>query len=583
MLGRRRVEGGSRLRIILLTGLVFSIIFFSPAFSRVQVHAQSQSQTGQEPIKRPSSLKDISVQCNLTVNENDLSKHPFKVKCTFTNNGSDAKDFLLCFMIDLKEGLRNGMYNDPSGSPVAGRDYQTVKVNDSVKGNIVKCNDITDPLNPKQGRNGGSSSSYHFGCREVKVPKKVGGTPGQNMTTFDTLGGGGYVPPPGVDPKKLKATDFEVSYADAIDIGALGLKFDPNGTCDKVNGQANFLQPEAQLIGDFGAFWIFGTLPGSGGDQRRVGFQSTIIDPPPRAQDAPLASMPCTPAGFPSHVSDLPECPPAGIPQPTSVDLNLFYFATMMAPNGSLFPVYLNATTTGNVTGLRVQMNPAPRVTFNIPGGKSGDMLGNVTLCSDTSFTQCLLPSVEEGRRLDVTVDFHNATTGDVLFSESGQFIQDTRPPRIVADMTRFDPMNNLAADVTATDDTTSPIQATLWFSRDGGLSWNRTALQTATDVLQELRNRTFAGSVGPFGAGTQVLYFVSVQDVLYNVDYFGPVQITVPVPVGGIGFSGDQLGLWAYFGPVAMILAGSAVTVVCLKRRRGHGREEKRNPTLLG
>jgi len=231
----------------------------------------------------------------------------------------------------------------------------------------------------------------------------------------------------------------------------------------------------------------------------------------------------CVPTGFAAKVPDLPVCPVrSNPPPPGTVDLNLFTWYTDIQPAGTQMPAVLDVTVTGDPTGLRIETSPQPGVEFNMLGG--GDVYGKLRVCSSASLTVCLAPQVPEGQKIVVTVNITPLDDDDPPVFESGEFVQDTEPPKVLSHTAAFDASNNMIVDLLAKDDTTSPIAAELWFSTDGGVTWSHTPLAATSDILAEPSEsmRAFHGGAGPFGSGQSVRYFIAVEDDVSNVTYYG-------------------------------------------------------------
>ncbi len=552
----------------------------------------------------------VRAKCSLTVNKDKT----LSVECEFdSRDPSQERKFLFCIMIDLKEGKKGG---------VPGIESKTFSVVRRQEGGVdkLKCVDFpTVPVAPPPN----SPSSWHFGCQVVTVG------PGQKVTKRFTSAGA-YTPPEGVAPS---ARDFEVAYADIIDLMNTDLVFDAE-SCERTNRQRGFVSPTPmRREGNFVfATWVMqkqpfedphvryqsmdapvadpcsvgsgdstafcGTSPPAQGSRSGLFFKDDLpenrvfrwassdailgeIDTgfvaatrwslfganPPRLvfvgggdgatffgnvllgrygravvdvvrgarrvryllkavkQYVPFDETPCVPSGFEASVPELPICPlGTGPVPPVHADLNLFWYESMEAPPGTVFPAVLDLALAGDTTGVDIVTVPEPLTEFDIPAAQ--EPIGRLSACSSHDVLTCAVPDVEEGRQVEVVVNVDSAVTGEPLFFQTGQFIQDTSPPNVVSHSTTFDVDNRLVVDVVATDETTSPIHADFWFSTDDGLIWDFVPLSAATSVLEEPSTQAFHGVVGPFASGAAIRYFLSVQDAVFNVTYFGVGKI---------------------------------------------------------
>ncbi len=505
----------SGLLVAVLAALV--LVGYIPQIPRAEAAV-----TDELNLKQPS---DVTVKCWLFV----LSDGTLSSECEFENQGTVRKRFVYCYMIDLK--------TDRQG-PVPGltkTDYEVVQVTEGGQDKL-KCQ-----LDPPHGS--GSDSSFHFGCKLVDLQ------PGQSVRlTFDS-GGVPYQPPAGVAPNSW---DFQVSYADTIDLTAEPGKVYDEASCQGVIGQGNFLVPRTPTS----AWWQVFNQPF---EDPYVAFQPLDLGiPAPPSEYALFDDSPCLPSEFPLPVVDLPACPTrTGPPPPVSVDLNLFYFETHSAPVGTEFPVFLSVETRGNISGIRIETVPAVDEVFIIPGGV--EFFGRLRVCAVINPTECIAPVIVEGRRLQVTVNIFDATTGEFLFCQIGEFIQDTEPA-FIAHSVQFDSSNNLHILVNATDEISSPMKATFWYSTDGGDTWDSVLLETSSDLLRELPTRTFTGTVGPLASGASVQYFIAVEDVVFNIGYLGIGEETVPQAPQPV---------WVLIAAIIAIVIVVSVSVMYLVLRR--------------
>ncbi len=425
--------------------------------------------------------------------------------CHFYNSDLNRpKRFVMCAMIGLTREVSNA-YQTYSPMPV-GKAFAL-----ALSASVISCT--------QAGTYTDEPMTWHLGCKLVSL------APGEKNKILTWSSGLGRFQPPlnGMgDTLQVKAHDFMVHYYDIVDLTNSPSTSFNAASCLPLNGQNYYVDPggyPSPLI----ASWREDVAEFSTPNVASQSLSASVIG---GLMHVTYLNLPCIPNGFETN-APLKVCPPPPNPRlPFTVDLNLFDYATMRAPPGTNFPAFLNFTTSGDTAGLRVETNPAPNVVFNMTGRVS--LFGQIKICS-TTLAACLVPDISEGRMLNVTVNFYNATTGGPLFDELLQFVHDSMPPVVTTHSVSFDPRGDMLISVTANDTTTSPIDASLFFTTDGGATWNVTSLQANTDISQALHTRTFTGSAGPFKGGTQIRYFISIQDVVSNLNYYGVGQATVP------------------------------------------------------
>ena len=510
----------------------------------------------------------VKTACKLTVKnvKGTPSQGTLVQECVFTNLVDQGSHFLYCSMLGLKNKA-GATRKAPKNSP----NWGLKPVPDG--GDTYKC--TSDGNTDDREYNSG----WHFGCQEVTVPAGKGSTAKVSFTSANSKSGSTvYKPPAGSMITTLKADDFEISYSDTIGFTAVATKYDPT-TCvnadashKDLNGQDNFLVPSEP----FAAYWLqhhqefkdpislyqalmptslgpcdvnsdgaidmsdINTIlsrrntrvtPGSPGDADSDGIitanDARICVPRITKVYSLYDNSPCLPPAFPATVADLPKCQPTNAPStPLVADLNLYDAITMWVGNaGTQYPAVLDVSTSGTANA-RLDVDPEPGEMFLIPGGD--ELYGYAQACSTSSLSQCL-PAVQttDGLNMDYVVNVRDPSTGNVIVFQEGNFIQDGAPPVLNSISTTFDSSSNLSVQLTATDAATSPIEADFWFSIDGGLTWDHTALDPLTDILDEPTTQTFQGVVGSFTPGQPIQYFVSVQDVVYNIAYVGIGTIT--------------------------------------------------------
>jgi hypothetical protein len=531
-------------------------------------HADSSAIAKANPPNNPR-YPQVKTACKLTVMnvKGTPSQGTLQETCVFTNQVAQGSHFLYCSMLALKNKA-GATRKAPTNSP----NWGLLPVPDG--GDTYKCTSKGDTGDRAY------NSGWHFGCQEVTVPAGIGSTATVTFTSANSKSGSTvYKPPAGSMITTLKADDFEISYSDTVGFTAVVTKYDPtscagaDATHKDLNAQDTFLVPSEP----YASYWLqqhqefkdpistyltlTSTPPGPcdiNGDgmidisdiNAIIAKRNTIVsagspgdvdgDGMITTNDARMCvtkinkvyslydNSPCLPPAFPATVSDLPKCQPTNAPTtPLVSDLNLYNAITMWVGNaGTQYPAVLDVTTSGTANA-RLDIDPDPGMMFQIPGGD--ELYGYAQGCSTSSLSQCL-PAVQsaDGLNMDYVVNVRDPSSGDLLVFQEGNFIQDGAPPVVNALSTTFDSSSNLSVQLTATDAATSPIEADFWFSIDGGLTWDHTALPPLTDILNEPSTQTFQGIVGTFTPGQPIQYFVAVQDVVYNIAYVG-IGTTTP------------------------------------------------------
>jgi hypothetical protein len=521
-------------------------------------------------IKPIKDNNDVTGTCSLETKEDDQS---LTFSCDFNNASSADVRFVFCAMVDLSNKKAEEVLVDPVNRELkrlnTAKSYHLKEVDagNGTKKLICEKKDDMGALN---------HSSVYFGCVEVKLPAKsknvsvpIGIVKGYKLVT-QKFGGGDEKEYPF---KNLKARDFSVTYTDQVNLSTSPKTDFDKDSCKDALGQGNFIDYDNSIAARLRSQWALNRNPKVGpwaalqpinpqtvpvicdanGDgvvsisdlqdimsaRNRVVVRGDPRDADPDGRitvnDVRVCTLRltrqymfetdplCVPTGFPAKVPDLPVCPVRINPPPaTTVDLNLFTWYTDIQPAGTQMPTVLDVTTSGDLTGLRVETTPPAGVEFNMLGGV--DLFGTLRVCSSASLTTCLAPQVPEGQKIQITVNITPVDDDDPPVFESGEFIQDTEPPKVLSDTVSFDSSNNMIVDLLASDVTTSPIHAEFWFSTDNGLTWGHVPLDATSDILADPSEsmRAFHGGAGPFTSGLSVQYFIAVEDEVGNNTYFG-------------------------------------------------------------
>lgn len=428
-------------------------------------------------------LKDVDVRCCLTLNDDATLTET----CNFTNTSGQDLRFIYCDMIDLVAGKRS-----PNSAPPESPECNLVQ-----NGTVVECEDRTS--------NGATESSYHFGCKLVEVAAN-----GSRSITIhsDTT----YVPWSSFD---VRASDFVVNYSDVWNLTGSGLTFD-QASCDKVNGQGGWLVP----MGPYPdvAIWAVSQLPF---DDPYVQHQTADGELTGEPIYIPFDAGTCVPSELRVPTEDLQVCEPSTGPVPaTEVDLHLFWWRSHMGDEAT--PAVIELETEGVPETVRIETEPAPGEPFTMEPGE--EKMGTLRLCATEAGDRCLAPELPEGESATVRAVFLHAETGEELFHQEVQFIEDTRPPRL--ESLRAEPgQEGLALTVEVTDEVSGVAHVHAVYSIDGGQTWERRSLETEADLMvaEGLRQAKFTGTL-PLTAEAMeeetTAWYLVVQDGVYNLTY---------------------------------------------------------------
>jgi len=320
-----------------------------------------------------------------------------------------------------------------------------------------------------------------------------------------------------------------------IDLEVMRVKsVDPTGTMLTVDrgvmGTSRATHSKGTPVRNLSVFWVVEDQP----FDRIAYFRwQNPAGPSGETETVLVSDTPCLPSSFPQDVASLERCP-AGAPTfSISTPLNLFDWFSMSTTDivANTTEAYLTLETVGDTSGLTVTTDPPdtePPTIFEIPAGQ--EPLGVLTVSSSPE-------ALFEGRTLLATVTVHDPTTGATRFTENAFFIHDTEPPVVTSRSALWIPGGELEARVTAFDTTTTPLAAELWYSVDEGVSWANTALESTSELFEDLRARTFVGATDTLPEVPSLEYFFTVQDTVGNVTFFGKEVATpsscIPVDDG--------------------------------------------------
>jgi hypothetical protein len=411
-----------------------------------------------------------------------------ELKAKFTNKDANPKHFIFCQMIGINK-------NEQVMQATCDLFYDAVAKK-------VKCM-------ASNRRFGSFTDNYHFGCKEVTLA-------GEGSVEID-YGKGQH------DAfKGKKASDFLVTYGDYVELPA-GAGFDPSNCAncfgrDTTTGLGPRETPDGakvKIMGD----WFLPVLPF---DDPYLQFQSMDGQTfPPEYR--PLNAPPATPSQFPITVAGLARNVPQPVPATYTVPLNLFDIHTMSeGATNELVALTLVETSSATVPGLFVT-DPPEDTPFTIPG--DAELFGRLTIHRT--------PSSPEGTKTEITIMFHEpdgtAGPGAAFFSQHGAFIQDTHPPVVTDHTVSFTPSNSLQVQVTAGDETTTPLAANFWYSTDNGAAWNTLPLEPGTSLFEDLPVRFFSGYTAPVPPDAPIEYFFTVDDEAFNTVFYGLGQTSAP------------------------------------------------------
>lgn len=436
-------------------------------------------------LNTPSNpVENVDVRCCLTLNDDATLTE----QCRFTNRSGQALRFIYCDMIDLIASKRSPN-SAPAGAP---------RCNLSQVGNTIRCVNRTS--------SGARESSYHFGCKLVDLPAN-----GSSSITID--GRTTYVPWSTFD---VRASDFVVNYSDVWNLTGSSLTFD-EASCDKVNGQAGWLVPTGAPPDV--AVWAVWQLPF---DDPYVQLQSAEGEPLGEPIYVPFDAGPCIPAGLGVEASGMKRCQPRSGPVPaTEVDLHLFWWRSHMGHEST--PAVIDLDTEGVGDEIRIEMEPAEGERFVMRAGE--EAMGTLRLCSADVEDACIAPRLPEGTTATVRAVFRHADSGEELFHQEVQFIEDTEPP-LARGLRVETTEGGLSLALTAADRTAGVAHVQAVYSTDGGRTWNRRSFETGADLMAgEAEEAAFELDL-PLTAEEregEVQWYVVIQDGVFNLTYVSP------------------------------------------------------------
>lgn len=473
---------------------------------------ESTAKTAPAPLKNKdgAGVPGVTMTCVNTLG----AKGEITITCELKNTTKVKKTFVMCMMLDLKK--------DKQGTKVSGlaakdkKNYVLVPKTKRSGGKDVPVMPPELECKPDPGAGTGSSTSYHLGCKLIVLDR-------EKTEKVEWKGKGAYIAP---DKTNVQASDFWINYADTVDLSAAklaGAKLDEK-SCEAIIGQGQFLEPKkVKPVDGVTAWWIAKEAPFT---DPTAAYQATTFAQPAEHVYALFDDWPCAPPNLPEERPPLDPCPaPPRVRPPTDVDLNLYWFDSAAEPAHETYPAVLRTRIRHAAAGVRLVTDPPAGKRFVIRGSRR--RYGSIRACAAANRRACVAPSVPEGTRLSYQVDVVSSRARRSLFTQFGDFVQDTQPPVVRAVRLAATP-NGVSANVAAFDATTSPIAATLWTSNDGGASWQATGLQSAGSLLAPGHTRSFAAQVAMQGA---LRCYVVVQDELYNTAWFGPQTVEATSP----------------------------------------------------
>jgi hypothetical protein len=415
---------------------------------------------------------NVCVQYTLTV---DDKTGKVSLKTKFTNKDDNAKSFLLCQMI--------GITGDQAELP-------TCKIRVDADAKKIKCEAAEKRKT--------FMKSYHFGCKKVDLA-------GKEMKEVD------YGSGTSEDFVGKKASDFMVTYADYIKLPA-GYTYDETSCAACFGANRNLILggPMPEIQGD----WYLPKMPFK---DPFIVFQDMASQAVPAIPEyeslfSPLSS----PSNFPANVPQLPHNVPQPVPTSYPLELNLMDIYTMSLDSAQTTPAQITLYTDGALSQFSLYTTPSPGVAFNIPGGDG--LMGTIT----ASF----FGDPAESSRATITVVVHAPDIGDSLgasyFTQRGTFINDTQPPVGMDPDVMQTPDDSVRASLSAYDATTTPLTASFWYSMDGGVTWQDHELASTSNVFDDLHTRAFIGTIGGIGSASNLQYFFTVQDEVFNMLFYG-------------------------------------------------------------
>jgi hypothetical protein len=477
------------------TGLVVVVTLLALAFTPTAVGGtnpqtgDSTAKTPEAPLNNGKGVPDVRYACTETL----TAKSDISVECDFINKSkTKGKRFIVCMMLDLKKGKQKPVPN------IKAKDKHDYELRPDEKDpKKLKCVEVNG--------SDGSDTSYHFGCQLITL--KPGET---KKVTFK--GKSPYEAPPKM---KVTANDFWINYADTVNLDSKQDTVLDEKSCEAIIGQGQFLTPKVEGLS---ANWVAKEVSFK---DPVLGIQRTTVSAVSNLIYERLDVVPCAPPAVPASTPPEGKCPGPSSrpPPPTKLDLNLYWFDSISSPHES-YRAVLRVRIGGYSRGIRLVTSPAAGTPFMIPGGRR--LYGSIVACATTPKNVCIPPAVPEGTRTTFEVDVLDAKTHGTLFSQFGTFIQDTHPPHVDSVVLTRAAGHAFAVYVRATDATTSPLAATLWYSTNHGATWQPAGLRPTSELLNSSRSRSFTGTFAP-AAGAPATYYIVVADELDNEAWFGP------------------------------------------------------------
>tara|TARA_Y100000780_G_scaffold148890_1_gene134141 strand:+ start:732 stop:1322 length:591 start_codon:yes stop_codon:yes gene_type:complete len=123
----------------------------------------------------------------------------------------------------------------------------------------------------------------------------------------------------------------------------------------------------------------------------------------------------------------------------------------------------------------------------------------------------------------------HDIELDENLFANVVDYIEDTEPPVVVDSSASINPQQQLEVEIVVSDVTTTPDEALLWLSSNGGDTWESVIMDRVTPFPQAGKLQTYTATIDPIPLGSEVTYFIESHDAVDNVSFTLPASIDAP------------------------------------------------------
>ena len=466
--------------------VMFLTLALALAFVSISTSVEASRITKRPFAEQPGEGVDIDYSAELKKNKDGT----ISVDVTFTNNGKEDVVILFCFMIETTKGEATRTT----------KEWVLVK-----EGDTLKCKEDNEENFPGTTHTRDTDHhTSHLGCRVVTI--EAGKTAKESFKTPTAFDAGEGI--------KFSERDFELAYAD-VTLLKKGdkefIKYDEE-SCKDVPGDEHYLK----ILG---------------GETDRFVTEWAIIDQPVNHPYVTLADgskiyvtfadWPCMYPEFPLQFTPYPICPIlTGEPPPVTVTTNLFDVHTMAkGREQDTFADLVVEIIGGDPEDFQVVTEPGLGVPFSISPLELRQ--GTLTVIPTSP--------LEEGDSIRVRLFMHDIELDENLFANVVDYIEDTEPPVVVDSSASINPQQQLEVEIVVSDVTTTPDEALLWLSSNGGDTWESVIMDRVTPFPQAGKLQTYTATIDPIPLGSEVTYFIESHDAVDNVSFTLPASIDAP------------------------------------------------------